>query len=323
MAATAAEISVPALAINVASEEEYCRSILSTRPAESFWFLAGTGPYESFSRPFCDRDGRWWWRAKPQFAWPFDFFSPYEKRPRLPRGEAMLGHQYPVTADQADSRVHFNVIENLAGYGLESVASQKRRAVRRGLRNLDIAPMNPLDATSAEEARIVWNSHVERTGWSTAYEWRAFERLWRPLADHAGTTILAARDRESGLLCAFLVLRTVAGCAWVDTIASHTDRLESRPNDAIIFAALHQAARAPGVRHANYFLRCKLPTLEAFKQSLGFNSDGLPARLELNPLVAFALKRLKPHIWQRLLGDPPGTTTQHLNPELATDPGLA
>jgi hypothetical protein len=320
---SAVELRVPPLALSAASEDDYCRSILASRPAETFWFLAGTGPYETFSRPFRDRDGRWWWRAKPQFAWPLDFFTAYEHRPRVPRGQAMLGRQYPVAPEQANSRVHFNVIRDLTGYGLETVASQKRRAVRKGLRNLDIAPLNPLDAASTEEAREVWNSHVARTGWSTAYEPRAFTRLWRPLADHAGTTVLGARDRSDGLLCAFLVLRTVARCAWIDTIASHTDRLENRPNDAIIFAALHEASRTPGIQHANYFLRCNLPTLEAFKQSLGFRSDGLAARIEINPLVALGLRTLKPRIWQRLLGDPPGTAQPQLKADECSDPGLA
>lgn len=300
-----AETGVPPLRIVAASAEDYCRSILATRPAETFWFQTGTAPYRGFSRPFRDRDGRWWWRPKPQFAWPIDFFTPLDRPPRLPICGARLGCQYPAPPEQADSRVHFNVIVDLAGYDIDRVASQKRRAIRKGLKGHDFVSLDPRDDATTEEARVVWNSHVARTGWNTAFDAAQFARYWRPLADHAGTNVLGVRDKEHGALCAWLVARVVAGCVFIDTIASHSDRLENRPNDAIIFAALWQAARTAGARHANYFLRSGLETLEHFKQSLGFDSSGLPSKLALNPLVAALLRRYRPHLWQRLVGDPP------------------
>jgi len=298
------EPHVAELRLASASAADYCRSILAAR-SETFWFLTGVAPYRGFSRPFADRDGRWWWRPKPQFAWALDYFTPLERPPRMPTGRCAFGYQYPVREEQADSRVHFNVIRDLSGYDITRLASQKRRAVRKGLKELDIGRLDPGDAVVAAEACEVWHSHVQRTGWNKPFDLPVFSGHWRPLADHAGTNVLGARDRETGRLCAWLIGRITAGTAWVDTIASHSDRVAKRPNDGLIFAFLYHAARLPGVRHANYFLRSSLETLEAFKQSLGFDSSGLPSRLHVNPLVAAGLRLLKPAAWKRLRGDWP------------------
>lgn len=299
------EAEVAPLQLKTADGDAYCRSLLATRGAEMWWFQTGAAPYRGYSRPFQDHDGRWWWRPKPQFAWTLDYFQPLQRPPRMPFGQAMLGRQYPAPAEVADSRVHFNVIHELAGYDLSCVASQKRRAVRKGLRGVRIEPLDPRDPASAEEARIVWNSHVERTGWNATFDERQFAAHWRPLADRAGVNVFGARDATTGVLCAWVVSPIVAGVVYVDTIASHSDRLENRPNDTLIFLLLYSAGRIQGVRHANYFLRSSLAPLEQFKQSLGFESSGIPSRLCVNPLVAAALRRLKPAAWQRLKGDPP------------------
>jgi hypothetical protein len=303
----APEVDVPAVALQIASADAYCRSVLSTPGCEMWWFQTGGAPYRGFSRPFSDRAGRWWWRAKPHFAWPVDFFTPLADCPRPPWFKSALGYQHPAPLERANSLVHFNVIRDLSRYDVGQVASQKRRAVRKGLRSLIFEALDPCAPDVVAEAREVWNSHVERTGWNEAFDAAQFAGHWRPLAQHAGTNIVGVRDADSGALCAWVICRIVEGCAYVDTIASHTERLENRPNDTLIFAALWNAARLPGVRHANYFLRSSLEPLERFKQSLGFDSSGLPARLRVNPLAGAALRALRPAQWRRLVGDWPPT----------------
>lgn len=305
MSDKAPAMEVPRIELRPASTSEYCESVLSIRGVETWWWLQGLAPYRGFSRPFRDRDGEWWWGAKPQFAWKMDFFRPLERRPTLPRFKRLLGCQYPVVDELVNSLVHLNVIHQLEGYGLERVASQKRRAIRKGLRHLDVIALDPCDPQTLEQARVVWNSHVERTGWSRVFDRQAFAHHWRPLADTAGTCVIGARDSQTGVLCAWLIARVVQDTVYIDTIASHTERLDHRPNDTLIFTVLHNAARSDGVRHANYFLRSDLAPLEKFKQSLGFDSSGVPARVEVNWLAAFALRHLKPAVWRRLHGDRP------------------
>ncbi len=293
------------LPLRVASAGEYCRAILSTRRAEMWWWQTGLAPYAGFSRPFEDRDGLWWWRIKVQFSWALDFFCPLARRPRLPVTRSWIGCQYPVPESEANSLAHFNVIHELAGYDLTRVASQKRRAVRKGLKLLELGVLDSNDRKTCDEACEVWNSHVQRTGWNSTFSTDVFAEHWRPLADTPGTRVLGARRRSDGVLCAWLIARGVEGTVYCDTIASHTDRLEERPNDALIYSVLWNAARTAGLRHANYFLRSNLEPLERFKQSLGFDSSGIPSRVRVNPLIAAPLRVLKPGLWKRLHGDWP------------------
>ena len=308
MSQSAATLDCPRIALAAASASEYCESVLAAGGMETWWWQQGLArflPYRGFSRPFRDHDGRWWWRPKPQFAWTMDFFEPLERAPRFPRFRSVLGCQYPVREEQANSLAHFNMIQSVEGYDLDRVASQKRRAIRKGVSHLGIVPLDPNDRQTAAEACEVWNSHVDRTGWSRRFDGSTFAKYWRPLADMAATSVLGARDSRTGVLCAWLIARVVEGTAYVDTIASHSDRLEHRPNDTLIFVLLYNAARSEGVRHAHYFLRSALDPLEKFKQSLGFDSSGVPARVEVHWLAAWGLRRFKPQIWRRLHGDWP------------------
>lgn len=324
MATKPSQPDVVKLSLSAAGAEEYCTGILAVPNAETWWWQTGLAPYRGYSRPFKDHDGRWWWRIKPQFSWPMDFFRPLDRPPRMPLGKSLFGWQYPVAREQANSLTHFNVIHDIGGFDLGRVAEPKRRAIRKGMRGLEIAALDRTDAAATEDARVVWNSHVERTGWNRGFDARAFTAHWKPLADEPGTNVLGARDRQTGVLAAWLVVRIVEGTLYVDTIASHTDRTEHRPNDTLIFAALYNAARLEPVgcvRHANYFLRSSLETLEKFKQSMGFDSGGLASHLHVNPLLAPALRLLKPALWRRLRGDWPPAPVGAVSDRDPPDPG--
>jgi hypothetical protein len=290
--------------------DEYCDFARRARRNELWWYMRGTIPYAGLTRPFRDREGLWWFQVKPLFAWPFTFFDPVQ-RDRLPR-RVLLGAQWPVgEGAPSNSRVWMNTIDDLSTYGLESVASNKRRAIRKGIGALHVAREDPSVEDVARQACEVWNSHVQRTGWNRPMEPAVFVESWRELAEWPGTTLLCARDRETGVLCAWSLARVVDDVAYVDTLASHSDRLAHRPNDTIIHTLLLMA-RDAGARRAHYSLRSRLPTLEAFKDSLGFRPRGFPCHLRLRGAASALLTLAMPRELRRLKGDPdwarePGT----------------
>lgn len=295
------EIAESTLQLPQASMAEYCRAAQRARHNEIWWYFNGLSTRQGFSHPFEDADGRWWYCVKPLFAWPVDYFVPAEGKPRGLALRKLLGWQWPVR-ERGNSRVWMNVIHDLRDYGIESVASNKRRAVRKGLRELLIERLDPSNPATCEEARVVWNSHVERTGWNRAFEAERFRATWADLATWPGTAVLGARDpgRER-CLCAWLIARVIDRVIYVDTLASHSDRLAHRPNDAIVFTAL-VSARAAGVQRAHYSMKSNISSLEAFKESLGFQPWGFPSQLHLRPLVGPAIRLAAPRIYQRLLG---------------------
>lgn len=284
--------------------EWYCRTARRVRHNEIWWYYNGLVKPRGLWRPFQAGDGRWWYHVKPGFAWPLDYFDPIESGQHASPKSLLLGWQYPVPAGCEDSHVWLNVIRDLSGYDLSRVIAAKRRAIRKGFRSLDIRVSNPADAALAAQACVVWNSHVERTGWNRQMSQRDFVTSWRELAEWPGTTVLTARDAAHGNeLCAWLIARVIDDTVFIDTIASHSDRLSNRPNDAIIFHCLASASRM-GVRRAHYSLKSKLQTLEAFKESLGFEACPFPSRLHLRRPIGAVLRRTRPDIFKRLKGDP-------------------
>lgn len=293
----------PIVTLQKATAEEYCNSALQAQHNEFWWYFNGLAPYRRFSKPFRDGDGRWWYRVKPGFAWPLDFFTSYSKRPSGLSTHLLLGWQWPVAPREANSKVWMNVIHDLSDYGLGAVAESKRRAVRKGLRKLEVFAVDPGDAQICAEACEVWNSHVTRTGWNQCMTPARFTESWQELKDWLGTTVLAVRAKDGDQrMCAWLIARVIGETVYVDTLASHTERMDSRPNDTIVFACLC-AAQAQGVRRAHYSLKSDISSLESFKQSLGFEAYPFPARLRLRFPVGPALRLLRPKIYRRLCGD--------------------
>ncbi|MEK6798885.1 MAG: hypothetical protein AABZ12_07980 [Planctomycetota bacterium] len=301
--------AAPQISLARATEGEYCQAALRARRNEFWWYFNGLAPYRGYSRPFADATGRWWYGVKPGFAWPADFFSPFDTAEKAAPRRRLLGWQFPVSAGAANSSVWLNVVHDLAGYGIESVAENKRRAVRRGLRELDVRVADPTDPATCSAACEVWNSHVVRTSWNKATSVDKFQAGWAELADWPGTTVLVAREKSGDPnVAAWLIARCIDDTVFVDTLASHTDRLAHRPNDAIVFACLVAAERA-GLRHAHYSLCSNIASLEAFKASLGFVPHPFPARLQLRRPIGLALRWLRPATYRRLLGSGEGLPT--------------
>lgn len=300
-AAVKVEDMLAPLPLQFATEQEYCAHARRVRCNEIWWYFNGLARYRGFSKPFADRDGRWWYTVKPGFAWPVDFFS----SPGDGRGlslRPLLGWQYPVDADRSNSKVWMNVIHDLSGFDISRVDSDKRRAVRKGLKGLELTTLDAANSEVAREACEVWNSHVARTGWNTPMTPENFARTWRELPDWPGTTVIGARDRESGALCSWVIARVINGVVYVDTLASHTERLDNRPNDTIVYSTLASAA-AGGASRAHYSLRSGNESLERFKASMGFESYAFPARLVLRWPVGMLLRSFKPRVYQRLQGN--------------------
>ncbi len=316
MTSDRAALDVSTVTLRTAMSQDYCEYARRARRNEVWWYFNGLAPYRGFSRPFVDASGRWWFCVKPGFAWPVSFFDPVPKPPqRLPK-KRLLGWQLPVESTHSNSLVTMNVIHELSNYGMGAVAENKRRAVRKGLRDLQLEVVNSQDATVCTWACAVWNSHVERTGWNRKMAVAEFSRSWAELADWPGTTVLAAWPKgDHTHFCGWLIARVIDDTVYIDTIASHTNCLPGRPNDALIFTCL-SAARAQNVRHAHYSLKSDITTLEEFKASLGFEPFPFPSRLYLRPGVGPLLRCLRPAAYRRLLG-----TTRRSKAESTADNG--
>ncbi len=296
------EPSVPQLALSHCSVEEYCLSLRGQRGAGFWWYQEPSDPSHNYSHPFQDADGAWWYQVKRGLAWPADTLQPLQ-RPRLPFSKCFLGHQHLVAdAKDGDSFLAFNVLENLSQYSLAALRD-KRRAVRKGLRLCSVIKLDRCDEGVVTECAAVWNSLVERTGWKMKLTPQAFVESWRKLLVLAGTSILVGTDKEQGGVAGFLIVKIFGSTAYVDTIASHSDKLALHINDALLYSFLMNAQQVTGVTRAHYSLVSNVTELERFKQSLGFVPTKFPACTHLTPGVGTALRLFFPQKFKRLVGD--------------------
>lgn len=298
------QIEADPLELARAGVDDFCRAIRQMRHNRVFWYYHSAPAYRFSGRPFQEPSGRWWWHVKPGFAWPIDYFSPIEGATRIKPHPLLLGWQYPTAEAASNSCVHINVIQDLSGYDLSRVVRKRKRGgIRRALRMLRVEAGDPADHRLADEACEVWNSHVTRTGWNRPLTPSAFRANWAELALCPGTTVVTARDPAcNGVLCGWLIARALHDTIYIDTIASHTDRVALAPNDALIFRCLVSAAHL-GLRHAHYSLKSQVHSLEAFKRSLGFVPHAFPSFLELRMPIELVLRAFRPNIYKRIRGD--------------------
>ena len=90
--------------------------------------------------------------------------------------------------------------------------------------------------------------------------------------------------------------------AYSDTIASNTELLSSKPNDALMFTFVRRSIGLPGVTRAHYAIKSSVTALEEFKTSMGFTPHPFPAMLRARPGMMTLLRTFKPQLYKRLTG---------------------
>jgi hypothetical protein len=304
MTAQTAEIDVPALPLRHCSVDEHVEALRRAGGLPFWWYQGASRLLGNYSVPFRDAAGNWWYQVKPGLCWPVEAFRPIEPsaaRPRL--SGSFLGFQHVVgEGTPGNSHLVINAILDLPGYSVKSVDAKRRNAVRKGLRSCRLAVLDSLDAGDLKGCLAAWNDLSSRTGWKHCLEKAAFVESWRKLADCPGVSIIVGREAETGEIAGFLVVKILADTAYVDTIASRTEMMNTNVNDAVMFSFVTNAARLPGVTKAHYAIKSRVATLERFKTGLGFVPNPFPARTVLRPGVRAVLKLLFRDKYDRMIG---------------------
>ena len=301
----AAQIETPILKLKWCSVEEHCNSLRQIKSLSFWWYLGQHKVLGNFSVPFQDDNQNWWYQVKPGVCWPVNFLQPMDSdknnRPLLTR--SFLGYQNLVADEkQANSHLVINVINNLCDYGESSIDSKRRNAVRKGLKCCRVEAILAPDEKTFDECRATWDSLSTRTGWKQTADKATFDQAWALLVDCPGVTILVARDVETNEVCGFLIVKIIGDTAYVDTLASRTEKLSTNVNDALMYSFLINAAKIPGVKKAHFAIKSYVKHLESFKRAMGFVPFPFPARTELRPGIGFAMKRCFPKHFKRMMG---------------------
>lgn len=241
-----------------------------------------------------------WWQEVTKFyckpVWPFQVIPMKASYPKYTR--CLLGFSYIIPEGQKANKIwHVFSIEGekLKNYSIKSLSSSKRARVRKGFRNTEIKRITKIEDV-IEDMKVIAIETAKRTGYGhpPIYYVRKFEE-WKNFI----FKLFNLPDREwwgafvNGRLVAYIYAHEVDGIAVISAAKSHTDYLKLCPNDALIFNF---------VEYCRDKLSCnevifgewdpQNPSLNRFKEKLGFMRKDLPMYAWYNPLVKL-IKKIK------------------------------
>lgn len=248
-------------------------------------------------------EGIWWREVKPFFYQPAFFMTrimPQQARPKFWRA---MGGYYHMVPDGSESNgiVVVNEISEPSKYGLQSLSTNTRSQIRRGLARCKICRVTGLDHLLKEGYRIYlsWEQRtpevrVRRSDPVTFRDWmtRTF--------GHPYTIILGAYYEER--LISYVIFYAAEGVA--DLFNSFTDVTYTNlyPSVALLYAYIVIAGQNPAIHKVCHGLRSHKDSLENYKAKFGFQHVVYPAYIKLRAPLRPLVKWLMPNQYRRLMG---------------------
>lgn len=169
-------------------------------------------------------------------------------------------------------------------YSIEKLHPAMRRNVRRGLKEFAISPLTP-DQVLAYGMQSFCDTR-RRVGLSDGPE--EFQRRFTARGNCPGHVFLGAWKGD--VLAAFLSITEIDDWAEIEGSFSRNDLLNSRPNDALMYAVLSRYLVYESKRLVSYGLSSiqqagDAEGLHAFKTKVGFRAQAVHRVFVLHPLL--------------------------------------
>jgi len=236
--------------------------------------------------------GVWWKQHNRLFCAPCSTFEMIDPDKSWPKWQNCIAGHMHLCPPGARSNATYRAIVNdeVKGYSLHSLGSKDNiRGVRRALDKVEVRIVS-LDVL-LDEGISVYESWHQRVGWGKNRSREGFSYWIRHACSLPKRMSLGAF--VEGNLVAFMLPYATGNVICTSFIASHTDSLKFRPNDALFHAVLCIARQTPGITMADFGPLCGKPTLNNFKLRFG-KVRKFPAYVRINRLLmAFAAKGLR------------------------------
>jgi len=294
------EIEYVKINMNCSSIFDYCAYMQKSKYNGFWWYLLPEKFFGNYSKPFQNQYGEWFFWIKPFFCWPVDFLKNQASKPIL--SKSILGYQLRSDHENSNSFFSFRMIYDLKNYSEENISAKRRNLIRKGIERSYINTIDINNYEIIEHCLNIWNEHSARTGWKRKLNYNYFFSSWNELLQCPGTTILYIKEKETSRIIGWLIVKIIGEMAFIDTIATSTEKGRTNPNDSLIYTAIMNLKDIPKVKCVQYGLSSPIESLENFKESIGFKIIKLPSFLHVNPILKIFLKSFKPNVWERLRG---------------------
>ena len=297
-------IEAPNLSLKTCSVDEHCEALISLKYLPYWWYQGSSKIFGNYSLPFQDSNGNWWYQAKPGFCWLVETYKSIEPADVcLPYSKSFIGYQHIVSGeDSANSQLIINTNLELNNYGSHMLKKNRRKNIRNGLKSCLLTMVTEFDEETLEGCRLAWSDLTVRTGWKKPVSKKFFDETWRMLLDCPGVSTILARERSSGEIAGFFIVKIIGDTVCGDTISVRSDMLYTKANDALRYTFLINAAKIPGVTKACCSIRSNDVALEQFKMSIGYKPTLFPVNTHLRFGLRPALKFLFRDHYDRMIG---------------------
>jgi len=245
----------------------------------------------------------YWTRVRRFFGrplLPYEAHAPAEtEAPQAAWG----GFQHVVTDERdANSTMNFLMLDDLGGYARGQLSHNRRRLINAAAKHLEIRPVRELGELQ-EQGFAVYSSFYQRTSYRYLSSRRHKENYCRwaaTLFREAKTMILGAYG--SGSLMAISVSYWVKGTLLYATYFSNTAALRQGASELMFHALREGVAQIPGIRQVFVRRYQGGNGMDQYYLMRGAKLVIKPARLRLQPAVAWVLKRWVPQQYALLRG---------------------
>jgi hypothetical protein len=254
------------LTLTVFTEEELARQRTST------------GDKVHFHR------GVWWEQLRSSFCLPTQIYTQVNHRESWPRAvDAILGFMHLASPDSPSNSDYRSIARDGIGrYSIQSLSMKTRYHCRQALARVDVRPVERMDEFISD-GHEVYKSWHQRVQWGRDKSDRGrFEAWILSVFRRSENTVLGAYLNNK--LIGFMLPHATGSTAFMAFVASHSDYLKYRPNDALNHAFLTIARQTPKVEIADFGPLSRKRSLNEFKLHYGAVKQS-PSYVWINPLI--------------------------------------
>ncbi len=232
-----------------------------------------------------------WYEAGPRFL----LSLPSHRTLRLDAAEIKgifrctraAGLRY-VSLEDADTRPSFQIVATGSDYSLARLPASTRSKIRRGLKRFEIRQASGCELESAGERAFL--DTIERQGRNTADALRRWRRLLSAADCEEGVEIWSAWEGQT--LAAYLIVFLVDDICELYQGRSRNDFLRYYPNNALVYSVTEEMLVRRGLREVTYGIESleNVPTVDAFKASMGFVRKPIAQKVLFHPLLRALLR---------------------------------
>jgi hypothetical protein len=247
--------------------------------------------------------GRYWQET------PRGFFSTVHLMARLTAEEATRpsalswGFQSTLTEAglaRSNGCIPTHVLTDLGRFDLQNLPKNRRGDLKQCLKKVRIVELTGPQLLREQGWEVVADSlrrvHARHVPARDAYQ----ASLDSYLVPERRLILAGLVDSR---LAGYIVCYAVDGTAYVERAYYATELLPTNVSTGLLYEFVQICRRCPGIREVVHGLHtAENPGLTRYKTSLGFVVSRLPARVEINPIIAGLLRWRRPATYYRFTG---------------------